>query len=165
MYLKQKDIFWALDKAFVKEIMSVAETGTHRQGDLLFQEGEPADHLFILLKGSVKLSLGQTGLLVHVVNNAGEVFGWSSLIGRAAYSASAECLTATKLLKLEKEALQKIIEKDPANGLIFFKRVALILGNRLIQGYARTTSAAAVERSSDGGTGQLMDVSATELEI
>jgi len=164
MYLKQKDIFWALDKAFVKEIMSVAETGSHRGGDLLFQEGEPADHLYILLKGSVKLSLGRTGQLVHVVNNAGEAFGWSSLIGRANYSASAECLTATKLIKLDKDTLQKVIEKDPANGMIFFKCIATILGNRLIQGY-NTMSSAAAERFTDEGTGQLMGMSATELEI
>jgi CRP-like cAMP-binding protein len=160
MYIKQKDIFGSLSKDFVKEIMKTSETGSFQAGELLFQEGNPADWFYILLKGRVKLSLGQTGQVVYVVSNAGEAFGWSSLVGRPSYSASAECVTATKLLKFDKEKFQNIVEKDTANGLTLFKSLAAILGDRLLQSYTTTRA----EEFSSFGTGQVMEVAETELE-
>jgi len=164
MYFKQKDIFGSLSNDFVKEIMRIAETGSFQAGEQLFEEGDSADWLYILLKGRVKLSFGQTGQVVYVVNNAGEAFGWSSLVGRPSYSAAAECVTATKLLKFDKEKMQTIIEKDPANGVILFKNLAATLGNRLLHGYTTNFSATRAGEFSSMGTGQVMEVPETELE-
>lgn len=156
MYLKQKDIFWAMSKDFVKKIMDISVTESHETGDLLFREGGPADQFYILLKGRVKLSLGETSHVVHIVSNAGEAFGWSSLIDRDVYSATAECMTQTKLIRLDKQALQHVLEQNPASGLIFFKRLAGILGSRLLQSYTMIPSAYRVEANQSIGTGQIM---------
>jgi CRP-like cAMP-binding protein len=110
-------------------------TESHKQGVLLFQQGDPANQFYILLKGRIKLSLGETGQVVYIVSNAGEAFGWSSLLDRENYSASAECMTPTKLLRFNKVNVLQIIEKDPADGLVFFKRLADILGTRLLNSY------------------------------
>jgi CRP/FNR family cyclic AMP-dependent transcriptional regulator len=164
MYLKQKDMFWAMDKGFVKAIMDIAESESCKEGDVLFREGDQADNFYILLRGRVKLILGQIGQAVYVVSNAGEAFGWSSLIGRDTYSASAECVLPAKLLKFERQKLQKAVEKDPVNGIVFFKRIAEILGNRLLQSYAMIASASRADVSTSFGTGQVIDNTATELE-
>ena len=163
MYLKQKDIFWAMSKEFVKEIMEISVTESHKQGEWLFHGGDPANAFYILLKGRIKLSLGQTGHVVYIVNNAGEAFGWSSLIGRESFSASAECMIQTKLLKLDRNKLQKILEKDPANSLILFKHLAAVLGNRLLQSYAIISSTSPTAISPSYGTGQIMASPETEL--
>ena len=164
MYLKQKDMFWAMNKDFVKSIMNIAESESYKEGDVLFQEGDPADNFFILLKGRVKLILGQTGQAVYVVSSAGEAFGWSSLIGRDTYSATAICSVSAKLLKFERQKLQKAVEKDPINGIVFFKRIAELLGNRLIQSYAMIASGSRADISTSFGTGQVIDNTASELE-
>ncbi len=164
MYFKQKDFFGSLSNDFVKKIMKIAETDSFQAGQLLFHEGDPADRLYILLKGHVKLSLGQTGQVVYVVSHAGEAFGWSSLVGRSSYSATAECVTATKLLKFDKEKIKTVVEKDTTNGLILFQNLAAILGNRLIQGYTTNFSATTTGEFSSLGTGQVMEVTETELE-
>lgn len=156
MYLKQKDIFWAMGKEFVKEIMEISVTESYKQGEWLFHVGDPADAFYILLKGRIKLILGETGHVVYIVSNAGEAFGWSSLIGRGSFSASAECMTQTKLLKLPKDKLEKILEKDLANSLILFKRLAEILGNRLLQSYTIISSTSPTELSLAFGSGQVM---------
>ncbi len=155
MYLKQKDIFWAMSKEFVKEIMEISVTESHKEGEWLFHGGDSANAFYILLKGRIKLSLGETGHAVYIVSNAGEAFGWSSLIDRENFSASAECMTQTKLLKLDKNKLQKILEKDPANSLILFKRLAEIL-DRLLQSYMMISSTSPTEISLAYGTGQVM---------
>jgi len=164
MYLKQKDMFWAMDKEFVKSIMDIAESESYKEGDVLFQDGDPADNFFILLKGRIKLILGQTGQAVYVVSSAGEAFGWSSLIGRDAYSAAAVCSLPAKLLKFERQKIQKAVEKDPVNGIIFFKRIAGLLGNRLLQSYAMIASGSRADVSTSFGSGQVIDNTAAELE-
>ncbi len=164
MYFKQKDLFGSLSNDFVKEIMKIAASGSFQAGEQLFQEGDPADRLYILLKGRVKLIFGQTGPVVYVVSHAGEAFGWSSLVGRPSYSASAECVTATKLLKFDKVKMQAIIENDPANGLILFKNLAATLGNRLLHGYTTILSDSRTGEFASLGTGQVLEVAETELE-
>ena len=165
MYLKQKDIFWAMKKTFVKEIMEIADSESHKEGQWLFREGDPANTFYILVKGRVKLSLGETGHIVYIVSNAGDVFGWSSLIGRQSYSATAECMAPTKLLRLDKEKLQMVLEKDTANTLLLYKRLAEILGNRLLQTYAIISSTAPTEISPSYGTGQVVAAPETEPEM
>ena len=160
MYFKQADIFWGMNKAFVKAVMSNATQESHESGTNLFVEGDPATHCYILLKGQVKLSIGETGKVVYIVNRAGEVFGWSSLIERDAYSATADCAAQTKLMKLDKETIQKALTDDPASGLVFFRRIAEILGNRLLQSYAMISSAYTTEDVLSFGTGQVQDTSA-----
>ena len=156
MYLKQKDIFWAINKEFVKEVMDIAVTESHQQGEWLFHGGDPANAFYILLKGRVKLILGETGHVVYIVSNAGEAFGWSSLIDRDSFSASAVCMTQTKLLKIDRNKLKNILEKDTANSFILFKRLAEILGNRLLQSYTIISSTSPNELSLAFGSGQVM---------
>jgi CRP-like cAMP-binding protein len=156
MYLKQKDIFWEMSKNFVKKIMDIAVTETCKEGEWLFREGDTASSFYILLKGRVKLSLGETGHIVYIVSNAGEAFGWSSLIGRERYSASAECMADSKLLIWDKDRLQPILEKDPTNSHLLYKRLAELLGNRLLQSYAIISSGSPEETYPSYGSGQVM---------
>ena len=158
MYFKQADIFWGMNKTFVKAVMKNAAHETHESGTRLFVEGDPATQFYILLKGQVKLSIGETGKVVYTVNRAGEVFGWSSLIERDAYSATADCTAQTKLMKLDQESFRKALADDPASGLIFFRRIAEILGNRLLQSYAMISSAVTTEEVLSFGTGQVQDI-------
>jgi CRP/FNR family cyclic AMP-dependent transcriptional regulator len=81
------------------------------------------------------LSIGEGSRMVYDNGQNGEAFGWSSLIGRATYSASAECVEQTKLLVTDCKKLGKVLEDDPANGIIFFKHLAATLGNRLLETY------------------------------
>jgi CRP-like cAMP-binding protein len=120
---------------FVKKFMDISETSSHREGEILFRENDPAKFFFILLNGCVKLSVGEAEKVVYRAKLNGEAFGWSSLIGGDVYSASAECLEATKLLKTDRDKLSRILEEDAENGIIFFKQLAATLGKRLLQTY------------------------------
>jgi len=145
--------------------MNSAETESHQAGEMLFHEGDPAGWFFILLKGRIKLSLGQTGRVVYLVSHAGELFGWSSMVGRSSYSASAECMTPTKLLRFDKNRLKEIIQKDAASSATLFQNLAAILGNRLIRSYELNISATGGDAYASVGTGQIMETAETELEV
>jgi CRP/FNR family cyclic AMP-dependent transcriptional regulator len=135
MYIKQSELLLGVSMDFVKKFMDNSEMVSNDKGDVLFREKDAARFFYTLLNGRVKLSISEGGHTVHETRQNGESFGWSSLIGREVYSASAECIEATKLLKTDSKKLTLLLEKDPANGLIFFKHLAATLGNRLLESY------------------------------
>ena len=157
MYIQQTDLFRGISKDFVKKVMDITVKESRRQDDYLFQAGDPANHSYVLLKGRVDLSIGEIGHVVFVVSRPGEAFGWSSIIGRDVYTASAQCKAPTRLLKMERNEFQRILENDPANGFIFFKRLAGILGNRLLQSYQQISMGSQWERSLSFGTGRILE--------
>jgi CRP-like cAMP-binding protein len=124
---------------FVKKFMDISEMSSHEKGEVLFSEKDPAKFFFILLNGCVKLSVGEPQQAVYNAARNGEAFGWSSLIGGNVYSASAECIEATKLLKASSDKLSRILEADPDNGIIFYKQLAATLGSRLLETYKLVT--------------------------
>jgi CRP-like cAMP-binding protein len=137
MYIKQSELLKGTSMDFVKKFMDISQMISHEKGDMLFRENDPAQYFYVLLNGRIKLGVGESEEMVYDVRKNGEAFGWSSLIGRNDYSASAECIESAKLLKTDSKKLQKILEADPANGIIFLKQLAATLGNRLIESYKK----------------------------
>ena len=135
MYIKQSELFTGTSMDFVKKFMDISVMCSHKKGDFLFQKNDPAKFFFILLNGCVKLSIGDPEQVVYNTKCNGEAFGWSSLIGGDVYSASAECLEQTKLLKTDSHKLSRILEEDAENGMIFYKHLAATLGKRLLETY------------------------------
>ena len=135
MYIKMSDFFMGMGKQFTIEVLDISEKLFQNEGDILFHEGGPAKHFFVLLKGRVQLSLGETGPVVYMVRHPGEIIGWSGLIGRDLYSASGECMEETNLLKFNRDDFLDILKKYPQNEALLFKRLAEMLGNRLLELY------------------------------
>jgi len=110
------------------------------KGSHILKERYLAEHFYILQEGKIRLSVGEKARLTHLVSNPGETFGWSSLVGRETYTAAAECLDPSKVIKIEKEKLNRVFENHPASGLTFFRRLAGIIGERLISAYSALLS-------------------------
>ena len=156
MFIKQKDILGEMSNDFVKKIMDISIKESFEKGAFLFHENDYAGFFYVLLKGRVKLSIIHAGHMVYTINHAGELFGWSSLIGRETYTASAECVEPTTLLKFDRDLILNVLEKDPVNGVVFFKGLAWSLGNRLIQSY-KNISASYQATVPLTGTGQIQE--------
>ena len=137
MYIQQVELTRGVGKDFVKALTAMSVKEEHEQGAILFRKGEPANCAYLLLIGRVHLKMGETGHVVHIVSRPGETFGWSSLVNRDVFSSTAECVEQTNLRKLHRKDLRKLLDKDPVNGLIFFQRLAGMLGDRLLESYAR----------------------------
>jgi len=135
MLIDQGDLLWGMDMLFVKDFMAVAAKVHLEKGNLIFREGDKADYFYTLVEGRVRLTIGEPAKEIYIIHKAGEAFGWSSLIDRNYYSATAECLEPTFLLQFEKNKLNTFLLKDIESALTFYKRLAGMLGNRLIQCY------------------------------
>ena len=139
MHLKMGDFIMGMGKEFATAAMEISDKMSLNQGNILFSDGDAAGYFYVLLKGQVQLSLGKTGPVVYRARHPGEMIGWSCLIGRETYSATAECVEPADLLRFDRESFLKILKKKPANEARLFKRLAEMLGNRLLELYPTLT--------------------------
>ena len=139
MHLKMGDFIMGMGREFATEAMDISEKLSLSEGEVLFNVGDSAGHFYVLLKGHVQLRLGKTGPVVYQARHPGEIIGWSCLIGREAYSASAESTETTNLLRFDRQSFLRILTQNPANEALLFKRLAEMLGNRLLELYPTIT--------------------------
>jgi len=158
MFIQQADLFREVDQETMNEISAVMVEQSYDKGAILFAEGDPAGYFFILKEGRVRLAVGKEAEIDYPVSRPGEAFGWSSLVGRDRYTAQAECETACKLIKIEGESLQKIFYKHPESGMIFFKRLAGAIGQRLIHTYNAFLLRQSPQHDVSYGTRQVMEI-------
>jgi CRP/FNR family cyclic AMP-dependent transcriptional regulator len=135
MYLSQGDLFWGMSKDFVREAMETTAKMDYKEGEILFRQGDVAGFFYILIKGRVKLSIGESGPVVYLARHPGEIIGWSSIIGRESYSANAQCVEDTHLIKVKTDRFLQILGRNTSDELILYKRLAEMLGNRLVEVY------------------------------
>jgi len=136
----QASLFEGIAEMTRQRVLESAREESYAQRDFIFRQGEPARHFFILGEGRVRLSLGQGELLAYVASDPGDLIGWSSLVENETYTASAECLVPTKVLRFEKQRLDEILHQDTASGMVFFKNLAALIGRRLVKSYQATVS-------------------------
>ena len=162
MFIKQADLFWNLSHKFVKSVFEQVERKSYDTGQFIFSEGDPATCFYTLIKGHVKLRFGKVGTSVFTVNHAGESFGWSSIVHRDMYSASAECMEPTTVIEIEQEIFWEILSEYPKDGLDFMKRLATVLGQRLISSYEMVSSSMKDGNHISFGTGQVLETAVEE---
>jgi CRP-like cAMP-binding protein len=155
MQFKQAEILDGLDKKFIARIMAIGVKSSHEKGDLLFKEGTPAQHFYILIKGSVRLSIEDRS--VYTASHGGEALGWSALAGRYIYTASATCLAPSTLMAFERDELEAVMMEDPAQAVLFYKNLSLTLGNRLVGVMAHLSDYLSVDENISYGTGQVQE--------
>jgi CRP-like cAMP-binding protein len=136
MFIPNIDLFKDLRQEAIDDISQIAVEETYDKGTILFSHGQPADHFYILVDGKVRIGIGKNVAMDYVVQRLGEAFGWCSVVDRGAYSAEAQCVEPSRLLKIEKESLEKVFDAHERSGRKFYKRLAAELGRRLIDLHA-----------------------------
>jgi CRP/FNR family cyclic AMP-dependent transcriptional regulator len=84
------------------------------QGDILFREGEPSTHAFLLHQGKVRL-LKRVRMVERSLSvlRPGDLFGEGAILDGAVRLSTAVALSDGILLALDKPALRTIIERSP----------------------------------------------------
>ena len=154
MYIQQADFFYGTSMSFARSIMKIADKVSFAAGETIFTEGDPAEHLYVLIEGRVRIMIGELGHIVYIVSNGGEAFGWSTLVGRQFYSATAECLEPTTLFAFDRQRFQQEVEKDPVSGQILYKGLTKTLAKRLLETYKMIAALPMSEANIASGSGQ-----------
>ncbi|NWF79898.1 MAG: cyclic nucleotide-binding domain-containing protein [Chloroflexi bacterium] len=127
-------------------IAMAAEELAVEAGHRFFNEGDDLTTLYLVIEGSVAISLsmpekgsrsvlpppaGQAREIVVSVVRASDVFAWSALVppGKATSNARAE--EACRVVAIDCSALHAQIERDPAFGYQLLLRIAQIARDRI----------------------------------
>jgi signal transduction histidine kinase len=128
------------------ELARIAREERHHDGTLLFSEGAPAEHLYLILAGKVSLEklvqLGRTGTPRRAttgVIGAGQPVGWSALVSPYIYTSSGVCLEETTLIALPGKDMRDLMSEYPEAGLEMINRVAAVIRERLNSSTATLT--------------------------
>ena len=149
--INEAHLFRGVSKATKEHLRELAEKESHPAGTFLFHGGEPAEHLYLLEEGRVRLRAGEGGQVAYMLSEPGEVFGWSSMVGQKEYTLSAECVVPVKALKFEKKALLHLLEKDPPSGFVVFRHLSELVGQRLASAYQATISVQGIRDAQSYG--------------
>jgi CRP-like cAMP-binding protein len=157
MQFKQADILAGLSREFIARMMEVGKKSTYEQGTVLFGQDDPARNFYILVKGRVRLSIGDQKNSIYTVNHGGEAFGWSSLASGTNYTASAECVESTTLIAFDRDQMEMLLSGDHENAALLYKNLALTLGNRLVSVQSQLADQLSFEDKISYGTGQIQE--------
>ena len=132
--LESHELFSFLLPKQVDSISNTAEVVRYEGGDTVYSQGEPAEFIYAVLEGEVLLRLpGKGGLNVPIdVATAGTMFGSCMCFDIEAYSTTAQCTQDSKLLKIEAQAFNRLMDEDLRLGYGMQRRISQIYFKRYL---------------------------------
>lgn len=138
--ITEMDLFMELDRKVMEEIAETACTeATYDKGAVIFSEGDSANTLFILYEGIVDLKIGGEKT-VYSLTEKSDIFGWSSLVENAKYTATAVAKTDIQSIKIDALKLNRVFNTNPLFGLAVYQRLSAVFNKRLASIYGRFLS-------------------------
>lgn len=109
------------------------QSGQFESGQVVFQEGEMGDTLYVVEKGTVSLKKQITGDIQKKIFSAqaGLIFGEFSFMDRGERSASAIAETATSLISIARKDFDAFARRSPAAGTKVLNNLLTIIVGRL----------------------------------
>lgn len=113
--LRRAALFADVDPSRLVPLARRAFVRRFAPGQVLFTEGEPSDHLYVLRSGRVRILVQSVhgGDMTLAVLDPGDTIGELSMIDGKPRSASAEALSATELVALPADDVRAALRADP----------------------------------------------------
>lgn len=102
-------------------------------GTNLFEQGDPAEYLYLVVVGEVVIRYkpddGPVIIVAHV--RPGGIVGWSAALGSLSYTSGATCEGYTQMLRVRGEDLRHLCNECPETGILILDRLATVIAERL----------------------------------
>jgi CRP/FNR family cyclic AMP-dependent transcriptional regulator len=122
-----------LSNEYRERLISAGQFKSYQPEICIFHEGQSSAEVYLLAEGQVALETsvpGQGPMRVQTVS-AGELLGWSPVLGQGVMTATARALTPCRVLALNAAKILAFAEEDPQFVLEFMRRTAITLAQRL----------------------------------
>lgn len=119
------ELLTGMSQQAVHRFNSMMRTTKRRRGDWLFMLGDPADSIYVLQTGRMKLTaLGEDGQeVLHEIIGPGEIFGVTSTILGIPRTTSAQALETSLLCEIRRKDLESLLTAYPEMSLQLLKSV------------------------------------------
>jgi CRP-like cAMP-binding protein len=129
------DLFHGLPEDALEAIASFSHEMSFAAGDTICSEGRRAGHIYLLLEGTVELSVSPRSqpepVTISLLKSLGLAFGWSAIVGSGYYTASAYAASDVRLVAVGGRELMDYLAQNHAVGFEVIKRVAHVVSYRL----------------------------------
>ena len=117
-------------KIFLAKVGEGRSIRTYRKGEIVFSQGDPANEVFYIQKGKVKVTVisEQGKEAVVAILEGDEFFGEGCLAGQAQRISTVAALSESVIVQLDKAAIVRVIHEEPAFSEMF---IAHILGRNI----------------------------------
>jgi CRP/FNR family cyclic AMP-dependent transcriptional regulator len=117
-------------KSFLAKVGENRSIGRYRKDQIVFSQGDPADAVFYIQKGKVKITVvsEQGKEAVVAIFGTNDFFGEGCLAGQAQRIATVATMTDSVIVRLEKVAILRVIHQEPAFAEMF---IADLLGRTI----------------------------------
>ena len=115
---------WAFDpEAFLAKVGEGRTLADYKKNQGLFSQGDPADAIFYIQTGKVKLTVvsKQGKEAVVAILGADDFFGEGCLAGQALRMASAAGMSDCSIMRLEKPGVVRLLSDEPAFSELFLR--------------------------------------------
>jgi CRP/FNR family transcriptional regulator, cyclic AMP receptor protein len=128
MAIKRKTSF--NPKTFLAKVGEGRSISTYRSDQIVFSQGDPADSVFYIQKGKVKIAVvsEQGKEAVVAILGTNEFFGEGCLATQVQRIATVRTITESIIVRLEKAAIVRVIHQEPAFSEMF---IAHLLGRTI----------------------------------
>jgi CRP/FNR family cyclic AMP-dependent transcriptional regulator len=119
-------VFRDLEPRSLREIGSLARPKLFHPREVVFQQGDAGDGLFVIAAGYLKASLtGPTGTSTTLsIMGPGEMFGELSLLDGGPRSATVSAVTRAELMAIDRASFLRLFESRPRLGITIMEVVA-----------------------------------------
>src|SRR6202045_3681079 len=108
-------------KSFLAEVGDGRSIERYRKDQIVFSQGDPADAVFYIERGKVKVTVvseqGKEAVVAMLETN--DFFGEGCLAGQAQRIATVATMTDSVIARLEKAAIVRVIQQEPAFSEMF----------------------------------------------
>ncbi len=142
--LRRTDIFYDLTAAQLEMLASICEERVVRLGDIIFEENNQGDEMFIIARGAVEIlvdpsMVGGPGAkkrgsmpVTIATLRSGQTFGEIALVDQGLRTASARCAeTETQLLSLQRGKFMRLCDTYPEMGYRVMRNIAADLAFKI----------------------------------
>ena len=135
-------IFKELDENQIKLLRPLFERFFCRPGTLIFQQGEQAEFLYLIIDGKVDMSYKPYDGIPMTISRVGEggLFGWSAVVGREKYSSTAIAVGQVEAFRVQGSQLRKFCLEQPEAGRDILERLADGVSSRWKDAHAQVKS-------------------------
>ena len=133
MQLSEFEFFKGVEKPMMKKLEKYFHKKNIPSGNYIFKKGDIGDEIYFISKGDVKIliPLPNNQELLITIFSQGDFFGDLAFLDSDCRSANAIASGEVSFYYLSKKQFQKIVQKYPELGSLFYERLATAISARL----------------------------------
>jgi CRP-like cAMP-binding protein len=131
--LRRYPYFVGISEESLKQLAMIAEEKNVPAGCVIFCEGDPADHLSVILQGEVNIQYILANGELRTVDTlvSGDLLMWSALVEPFRATALGTTTKDTQLAQIDGAKLRLLCETQPIVGYRLMTQIAKLLAHRL----------------------------------